>query len=142
MAKRAERSTGARAYSEETVLAKTGRPSGEWFAILDVFDAATRGHTAAARHLREAHGLPGWWAQMVTVRYEWARGLRGATPVPDDLRRALAADPASRGAFAALTPYQQSRTAEWIVAAKRAETRVRRLERTLAALRAGKPPVL
>jgi uncharacterized protein YndB with AHSA1/START domain len=35
-----------------------------------------RPHPEIARWLNEEHGVPGWWAQGVTVAYEQARGLR------------------------------------------------------------------
>jgi len=35
-----------------------------------------KGHTQAAKYLRDKHGLSDWWAQAVTIRYEWERGLR------------------------------------------------------------------
>jgi hypothetical protein len=49
-----------------------------WFEVLDRFAAVAKGHTAAARHLYEAHGVEGWYAQGITVAYERARGVRGA----------------------------------------------------------------
>jgi hypothetical protein len=55
---------------------KTGHGLDHWFAVLDAFDAPKKGHTASAAHLYEAHGVPGWYAQMVTVAYERERGLR------------------------------------------------------------------
>ncbi|MFQ5907243.1 MAG: SRPBCC domain-containing protein [Thermoplasmata archaeon] len=61
---------------EEAVRTKTGKGWGEWFALLDTWDAVDKGHTTTARHLAETHGLSGWWAQMVAVEYERARGLR------------------------------------------------------------------
>ncbi len=61
---------------ETGVVKKTGRGYDYWFAVLDAFDAAKKGHTAAAAHLCDAHGVPGWHAQMITVAYERARGLR------------------------------------------------------------------
>jgi hypothetical protein len=33
-------------------------------------------HTEIAKHLRDAHKLSSWWAQMVTVGYERITGLR------------------------------------------------------------------
>ena len=57
-------------------MKKTGHGLDHWFAVLDAFDAAKKGHTASAAHLYEAHGVPGWHAQMVTVAYERERGLR------------------------------------------------------------------
>ena len=72
----AEKRTGSRAISDETVRAKTGKGWDEWFSILDTWGMQEQGHTLTAKHLRENHGLSGWWAQTVTVRYEWERGLR------------------------------------------------------------------
>jgi uncharacterized protein YndB with AHSA1/START domain len=62
--------------SEAALRRATGKGWAEWLAALDAWDAATKGHPAIARHLQEAHGLDGWWAQGVTVGYERARGLR------------------------------------------------------------------
>jgi hypothetical protein len=61
--------------SDEALARNTGRPWGEWFAILDAWRATEKTHTEIARHLSEEHGVPGWWAQTVTVGYEQARGL-------------------------------------------------------------------
>ena len=41
--------------------------------MLDAFDVAAHGHTAAAKHLRETHDTTAWWAQTLTVRYEQER---------------------------------------------------------------------
>ena len=62
--------------SEKAVIEKTGHGLDHWFAVLDAFGAATKGHTAAARHLASDHGVPGWHSQGITVAYERARGLR------------------------------------------------------------------
>jgi hypothetical protein len=62
--------------SDESARKKTGHGLDHWFAVLDAFGAATKGHTAAAAHLYEKHGVPGWHAQGITVAYERARGLR------------------------------------------------------------------
>ena len=62
--------------SDEAARKKTGFGHDHWFAVLDTFGAATKGHTAAATHLYEQHGVPGWHAQGITVAYERARGLR------------------------------------------------------------------
>ena len=64
------------AVSDETARKKTGQGLDHWFTVLDAFGAATKGHTAAAAHLYEKHGVPGWHAQGITVAYERARGLR------------------------------------------------------------------
>jgi uncharacterized protein YndB with AHSA1/START domain len=65
-----------RPYSDEVVRANTGRTWDEWFALLDAWGGAERPHPEIARWLVGEHGVPGWWAQGVTVAYEQARGLR------------------------------------------------------------------
>ena len=62
--------------SEEKFVKKTGHGFDHWFAVLDRFGAVEKGHTAAARHLFEAHGVDGWYAQGITVAFERARGVR------------------------------------------------------------------
>jgi hypothetical protein len=62
--------------TEESVLKKTGHGLDHWFGVLDAFGAAAKGHTAAAAHLYNEHGIPGWHSQGITVAYERARGLR------------------------------------------------------------------
>lgn len=69
--------------SDRAVTAKTGRGWQEWVVVLDRFGAAERPHRESARHLHEDHGLPGWWAQMITVGYERIRGLREKGQRPD-----------------------------------------------------------
>ena len=68
--------------SEAAVRKGTGRGWDDWFRVLDAWGATTKGHPAIARYLREEHAVPGWWAQSVTVGYEWARGLRARNEVP------------------------------------------------------------
>jgi hypothetical protein len=65
-----------RPYSDEVVRANTGWTWEEWFALLDAWGGAERPHPEIARWLVGEHGVPGWWAQGVTVGYEQARGLR------------------------------------------------------------------
>lgn len=59
------------------LVERTGHGWAHWFAVLDAFGAAHKGHTASARHVGAAHGVDGWYAQEITVAYERARGLRG-----------------------------------------------------------------
>jgi hypothetical protein len=61
---------------DDAVHAKTDRVWQDWFGILDRFGLKQKGHTQAAKYLRDKHGLSDWWAQAVTIRYEWERGLR------------------------------------------------------------------
>src|ERR671922_201454 len=91
MAKTGERYTAARRHvvkpqeelpaealirPDEAVRQNTGKGWREWVSILDDWGARERTHRDIARHLQEEHGVPGWWAQTVTVGYERARGMR------------------------------------------------------------------
>jgi uncharacterized protein YndB with AHSA1/START domain len=67
---------GAKPISDEAVKAKTGKVWAEWFAQLDRDGAAKMTHTEIATHLYEKRKVPGWWCQMVAVRYEQERGRR------------------------------------------------------------------
>jgi hypothetical protein len=62
--------------SADAVRRATGREWDEWFALLDEWGAADHEHKAIATWLGSEHGVPGWWAQGITVEYERARGLR------------------------------------------------------------------
>ena len=62
--------------AEAKMVEATGRGWQQWFALMDDWGATSRSHTEMARWLVEEHGVPGWWAQSVTVGYERARGLR------------------------------------------------------------------
>jgi hypothetical protein len=62
--------------SDATARARTGHGLDYWFAVLDRFGGVEKGHTASARHLSADHGVPGWYAQGITVAFERARGLR------------------------------------------------------------------
>lgn len=68
---------------DEALRAATGRGRVEWHAVLDAAGAQGWDHAAIARHLVEAHGVDGWWAQGVTIGYEQARGLRVPGQRPD-----------------------------------------------------------
>jgi hypothetical protein len=65
------------AISDASSLKKTGHDLAYWYAVLDKFGAVDKGHTAAARHLHDAHGVDGWYSQGITVSYERERGVRG-----------------------------------------------------------------
>ena len=69
--------------SDEAVEAKTGRDWKSWVDTLDKVGAATMPHPEIAQMMHEKWGVPGWWAQMVTVGYEQARGLREKHQKPD-----------------------------------------------------------
>jgi hypothetical protein len=61
--------------SDSAVRKATGRTWQQWFELLDRAGAEQLPHKAIAEFLdRETDN--GWWAQMVALRYEQARGLR------------------------------------------------------------------
>lgn len=62
--------------SDERCRSATGRSLADWYGVLDAFGALSRGHTDAARHLREEHGVAPWYSQAITVAYERTRGAR------------------------------------------------------------------
>lgn len=59
--------------------------------------------------------------------------------LPADFAAALAADPAAKATFEALSPSNKGYHTALIADAKTDETRARRIERSIAALHAGKP---
>jgi hypothetical protein len=62
--------------SDDALRTKTGRTWEEWVRILDARGARSMVHRDIAEYLYEEQGVPGWWAQTVTVGYERIRGLR------------------------------------------------------------------
>lgn len=62
--------------SDAAVRGRTGKTWPEWFAILNKAGAPKMSHKEIAAYLHEKQGIPGWWAQMVTVGYERAHGRR------------------------------------------------------------------
>jgi hypothetical protein len=69
--------------SDAVIERATGKTWEQWFSILDWWGARDRSHTETARYVNEDHGVPGWWAQTVTVAYERDRGLRLKHQRPD-----------------------------------------------------------
>lgn len=67
------------------------------------------------------------------------RTRRPAPRVPADLHAALVGNARARSTFAALPPSGRREYVEWLLEAKRAETRTRRLRQAVAWLAAGKP---
>ncbi len=62
--------------ADDKVEAATGRVWRDWFDRLDEWGAIDREHRDIAAWLGADHDVAGWWAQIVTVEYEKARGLR------------------------------------------------------------------
>ena len=58
------------------LVAATGRTWAEWFHLLDAAGAAEWSHPQIAAWLGDAHDVPPWWRQSVTVGFEQERGMR------------------------------------------------------------------
>ena len=69
--------------ADEAMQRATGKGHAEWFALLDAWGATAHTHTEIARWLSEAHAVPPWWTQSVTVSYERARGMRARHQMRD-----------------------------------------------------------
>lgn len=69
--------------SDAAVKAKTGRNWMGWFVILNKANANAMAHQDVANLLYTKYKVPGWWAQMITVEYERARGGRARHERPD-----------------------------------------------------------
>jgi hypothetical protein len=92
MAKTGERYTAARRHvakprdevsiehlmpqTDASLRENTGRGWLEWLRILDAWGAKERKHGDIVNHLVDEYGVPGWWAQTITIGYERARSLR------------------------------------------------------------------
>jgi hypothetical protein len=74
---------GLRSASDDALVARTGRPWTEWHELLEGWGAIDRPHPEIARWLVDQHGVDGWWAQELTVRYEMASGRRKPGQRPD-----------------------------------------------------------
>lgn len=75
-AARARLSSTADRPSDESVAAATGKPWDAWFSALDEWGARDRRHPETVVYLVDQHGVPGWWAQSITIAYHRARGMR------------------------------------------------------------------
>ena len=64
------------AANDDAVRRRTGKGWQQWWVILDNAGAKEMDHPAIIRYLRDKHDLADWWAQIVTVSYERARGIR------------------------------------------------------------------
>lgn len=66
----------ARKLKDATIKNKTRKSSEEWYSILDNYKEGNKNHTLMAIYLRDKFKVSPWWAQIITNRYEWKRGLR------------------------------------------------------------------
>ncbi|MCC7359856.1 MAG: hypothetical protein IT317_10285 [Anaerolineales bacterium] len=69
--------------SDTAVTAKTGKPWAEWFALLDAAGAQQLDHKQIVAILGKQPAVAPWWRQMITVKYEQARGRRAQHQRPD-----------------------------------------------------------
>ena len=69
--------------SDEAVKKATGKGWQQWFTVIDKAGGADLAHKEIARYLYESEGVAGWWAQMITVEYERARGKRAIGETAD-----------------------------------------------------------
>ncbi len=65
-----------RSMSDAAVAASTGKTWQQWFTLLDKAGARNLPHREIAALLTKKYQVRPWWAQMVTVEYERARGKR------------------------------------------------------------------
>jgi len=62
--------------ADDKLIVATGRTKDQWYELLDQAGAKDWPHKDIARWLWENHPNKGWWCQMITVQYEYARGKR------------------------------------------------------------------
>jgi hypothetical protein len=75
-AARARLATATDRPADDKITGATGRKWEAWFSILDRWGARQRKHGETVAFLMDEHGVPGWWAQSITMWYERARGMR------------------------------------------------------------------
>jgi hypothetical protein len=66
----------AKRMSDEAVKERTGKTWPEWFKILDKAGAEKWRHQDISAYLAKTNKVGPWWAQMIAVPYEHARGIR------------------------------------------------------------------
>lgn len=88
--------SAAPSIGDAAVKARTGRDWSAWFNLLDRAGAAKLPHREIAQLLTRRHHLAGWWAQMVCVEYERARGLRVRHQTADGFSVAISRTLAAR----------------------------------------------
>jgi uncharacterized protein YdeI (YjbR/CyaY-like superfamily) len=119
-------------------LIDTGGPKeaamGQFGRLTSVADLPAK--RELARYIRQAMALED--AGVKTPRTKTGKPKPSPEP-PEDLVRALARDKRARATFEGLSPSHRREYVEWILEAKREETRKRRLAQAVAWLAEGKP---
>lgn len=73
----AENEAEIRDISDETVRQNTGRKWQQWIDKLDDWGMRKiSGHDMMVKFLIAQYRLSPWWAQAITIRYEWERGIK------------------------------------------------------------------
>ncbi|KHL10642.1 uncharacterized protein YdeI (YjbR/CyaY-like superfamily) [Mumia flava] len=120
--------------TEWSMLWVTRRRRDSWWSRLSkerVARAESEGRmTDAGRAVIEAAKADGSWSRGDAVE---------ALVVPDDLAAALAEHPGAREAYDGFAPSTRKQILQWIVVAKRDETRARRVEETARLAAEGRP---
>jgi hypothetical protein len=100
--------------SDEAVLQATGRSWREWLSLLAGEEMASKTHEAIIVFLREEHGVPAWWQQVIASCFEESIGRRSEHEMDDGFQahvtRTLAMPQAV--AFAAWT--DENERAKWL----------------------------
>ena len=69
-------STRPSTTGDAALVNATGKTWRQWLAVLNEIKARDLSHKEIAARLRQDHHVSGWWAQMLTVRYEQEIGRR------------------------------------------------------------------
>lgn len=62
--------------SDEAIVRATGESWDHWLEVFSLMDAKNLPHKEIARKLYEDYKVPGWWCQMLTVKFEYSIGRR------------------------------------------------------------------
>lgn len=100
--------------SDNAVLKATGKSWADWIERLDKAGAEAMTHGEIAEQLSAKEGVGDWWAQMVTVGYEQAKGRRAKHQKPDgfSISASKTFDAPLESLFAAFTDAR--RRARWL----------------------------
>lgn len=126
------RRSAAGAGGEAGAAGEEANPFGEFGKLTSIADLP--GEAAIAEHIRKAMAL-------VDAGAKTARKPSAAKPdaqAPDDLLAALAANAKAQATFDAFPPGKRREYVEWVVEAKRAETREKRVAQAVEWMAEGK----
>jgi hypothetical protein len=100
--------------SDAAVLAKTGRTWAQWGTVLDRAKASAMTHREIASLLHAKFGVGDWWAQMVTVGYERARGRRAVNETAQGFRAHVSRTVGASAKAVHRAWIDESARAEWL----------------------------